>query len=465
MGTSPTKDEVLRASIGSDQGIKMVKLSEVYGVARGIPKTYVKRDYVDNKFVNSLNRDKHIVIFGGSKQGKACVRKYNLSDDDYIVVQCSSGTSRLQIYESVFKQVNVSLKVTDKSTVSGTKKFEITASGKGGVPFFAEASGQGKAGYDTKDESVTEQFYLELDPADPNDVVQALKALGFKKYIVLEDFHYLSEEVQREVSFDLKIFHEKSDIVFIVVGVWLESNKLVLYNGDLAGRLVPVDADRWEEHDLKQVILEGQPLLNVEFSSEVKDEILRLCQGNIGVLQETCYRLCERADVFERQDELKQIDDPSEVKDIVKSIGAEQAGRYQKFLEEFSEGLNKTELEMYRWITYVLVTSDSIALKKGLKLSVIFRRLNEVHPERQGQLLQNNVLQALQNTAKVQHKYHVKPVILDFDQTENQLRVTDSGFILYIVSQDEVEMLDRIGIDRSAIDDEATSAGQDELKL
>lgn len=333
MGTSPTKDEVLRASIGSDQGIKMVKLSEVYGVARGIPKTYVKRDYVDNKFVNSLNRDKHIVIFGGSKQGKTCVRKYNLSDDDYIVVQCSSGTSRLQIYESVFKQVNVSLKVTDKSTVSGTKKFEITASGKGGVPFFAEASGQGKAGYGTKDESVTEQFYLELDPADPNDVVQALKALGFKKYIVLEDFHYLSEEVQREVSFDLKIFHEKSDIVFIVVGVWLESNKLVLYNGDLAGRLVPVDADRWEEHDLKQVILEGQPLLNVEFSSEVKDEILRLCQGNIGVLQETCYRLCERADVFERQDELKQIDDPSEVKDIVKSIGAEQAGRYQKFLE------------------------------------------------------------------------------------------------------------------------------------
>lgn len=443
----------------------MVKLSEVYGVARGIPKTYVKRDYVDNKFVNSLNRDKHIVIFGGSKQGKTCVRKYNLSDDDYIIVQCSSGTSRLQIYESVFKQVNVSLKVTDKSTVSGTKKFEITASGKGGVPFFAEASGQGKAGYDTKDESVTEQFYLELDPADPNDVVQALKALGFKKYIVLEDFHYLSEEVQREVSFDLKIFHEKSDIVFIVVGVWLESNKLVLYNGDLAGRLVPVDADRWEEHDLKQVILEGQPLLNVEFSSEVKDEILRLCQGNIGVLQETCYRLCERADVFERQDELKQIDDPSEVKDIVKSIGAEQAGRYQKFLEEFSEGLNKTELEMYRWITYVLVASDSIALKKGLKLSVIFRRLNEVHPKRQGQLLQNNVLQALQNTAKVQHKYHVKPVILDFDQTENQLRVTDSGFILYIVSQDEGEMLDRIGIDRSAIDDEATSAGQDELKL
>ena len=56
------------------QGQTVNKLSDVYGVARGIPKTYVSRPYVDDRLVNSLGRDKHIVIFGGSKQGSLAIR-------------------------------------------------------------------------------------------------------------------------------------------------------------------------------------------------------------------------------------------------------------------------------------------------------------------------------------------------------------------------------------------------------
>ncbi|MEW6168905.1 MAG: hypothetical protein AB1651_14600 [Pseudomonadota bacterium] len=430
----------------------MSKLSEVYGVARGIPLTYVARAYVDDKLVNSLSRDKHIVIYGGSKQGKTCVRKHSLKDEDYVVVQCGSSTTRIQIYEMLLKHAGVSLRVTDTTTVSGTKTVEVTAGGKGGLPFLAEASGEAKGGYERANEDTREATSIEIDPSDANDVIRALKLAQFKKFVVLEDFHYLSEEVQREIAFDLKAFHEKSEIVFMVVGVWLESNKLVLYNGDLAGRLVPVDADRWEAADLEKVITAGEPMLNIEFPKPVRQEILALCQANVGVLQETCYRLCEKEGVFQTAKDKKLVGTVDNVRDIVKSIGAEQAGRYQKFLEEFAEGLNKTELEMYRWIAYVVVTSNAADLKKGLKLATLHRRMNQVHPKRRGQLLQNNVLQALENVAKVQHKYHVKPVILDFDQTENQLRVTDSGFILYIASQDRNDLLERIGLDPVAIE-------------
>lgn len=425
----------------------MDKLSDVYGIARGIPKTYVSRPYVDDALVNSLGRDKHIVIFGGSKQGKTCVRKQCLQNDDYVVLQCGSGTTRVQIYEMLLKEAGVSLRVTDTTTVSGVKTVEVTAGGKGGLAFIAEASGEAKGAYEHGNENVREATSIEIDPSDPNDVIRALMLAKFKKFIVLEDFHYLPEDIQREIAFDLKAFHEKSNYVFIVVGVWLESNKLVLYNGDLAGRLVPVDADRWESENLNEVISKGEPLLNITFPRSVKEEILSLCQSNVGVLQETCYRLCERAGLFVTAPKNREIGTPDEVREIVKTIGGEQAGRYQKFLEEFSEGLNKTELEMYRWIAYVLVTSSANDLKRGLKLAAIFRRMNQVHPKRKGQLLQNNVLQALENVTKVQHKYHVKPVILDFDQTENQLRVTDSGFILYVGSQDASDLVERIGLD------------------
>lgn len=437
----------------------MNKLSDVFGVARGIPKTYVPRSYVDDKLVNSLGRDKHIVIFGGSKQGKTCVRKQCLQDGDYVVLQCGNNTTRVQIYEMLLKEAGVSLRVTDTSTVSGMKTVEVTAGGKGGLPFLAEASGEAKGGYEHGKEDTREATSIEIDPSDPNDVIRALQLANFKKFIVLEDFHYLPEEVQREVAFDLKAFHEKSEYVFIVVGVWLESNKLVLYNGDLAGRLVPVDADRWEKDDLLKVITTGEPMLNIEFPPEVRAEILDLCQSNVGVLQETCYRICEEENVFQTQSTKRVIGSIERVREVVRSIGAEQAGRYQKFLEEFSEGLNKTELEMYRWIAYVVVTSTAADLKKGLKIAAIYRRMNQVHPKRREQLLQNNVQQALEKVGKVQQKYHVKPVILDFDQTENQLRVTDSGFILYIASQNRNDLLERIGVDPAAIQKEEASQG------
>jgi hypothetical protein len=66
------------------------RLDDVYGVARDVPINYVARELVDGEFVLNLARDKHIVVFGSSKQGKTCLRKSNLNDTDYIVVTCSN---------------------------------------------------------------------------------------------------------------------------------------------------------------------------------------------------------------------------------------------------------------------------------------------------------------------------------------------------------------------------------------
>ncbi|WP_375742978.1 epsilon-toxin family protein [Corallococcus interemptor] len=427
------------------------KLAEVFGVARGTPLTYVSRSYVDNLFINSLSRDKHIVVYGGSKQGKTSLRKQTLQEDDYIVVQCGNTTTRAQIYEIILKHAGAHVTTTAKNTTAGTLKFDVTISAKGKVPLIAEASGTGAGSHQKTTTTEVAETQFEIDPSDPNDVTRVLKSADFKKYVILEDFHYLSEEVQREIAFDLKAFHEKSEIVFIVVGVWLESNKLVLYNGDLAGRLVPVDADRWDPEDLTSVISAGEALLNIAFPPKVKTEILLRCQKNIGVLQETCYRLCEKAGIWRTQPTKTNVGSVEEVDDIIHDIGTEQAGRYQKFLEDFSEGLNKTELEMYKWIAYVAITAEPDDLKRGLKLASIFRVLNEVHPTRKGQLLQNNVSQALAKIGKLQHKNHVKPTILDFDTSENRLRVTDSGFILYLMTQERSVLLETIGVDPTTI--------------
>lgn len=54
------------------------KTRDVFGITRGLPLNYVTRNDVDGKFIDSLTREKHLIVHGGSKQGKTSLRKYNL---------------------------------------------------------------------------------------------------------------------------------------------------------------------------------------------------------------------------------------------------------------------------------------------------------------------------------------------------------------------------------------------------
>ncbi len=421
------------------------RLPEVFGVSREIPMTYQPRDYVDGKFIDSLARDKHLVVFGGSKQGKTCLRKHSLQPEDYVVVQCSNSTTSPQLYSILLKEAGATVEVTDKRTTKGDQKLSVEFTASASIPFLTKGEGKVNGSRTSATESTTERKHLEIDPEDPNDVIRVLQAMNFTQFIILEDFHYLAEEVQRQVAMDLKAFHEKSNLCFIVVGVWLESNRLVLYNGDLAGRLIPIDVDRWKPEDLKAIITTGEALLNVSFADDVRQAIIDAAQGNVGILQETCYRLCEAQGATLTRDVQTVVGSVAEVSTIVNDLAREQAGRYQNFLTKFIEGFQRTDLEMYKWITYIVMSASTEDLKKGLRAFDIFTRMQQVHPYRE-RLLHNNVIQALRNVGKLQHLNRVQPVILDFDSNENELRIVDSGFTLFLASQDKQQLKDLIGL-------------------
>lgn len=69
---------------------KIYGRDEVYGIVRDIPINYIERTDVDDQLLDNLQRNKHIVVYGSSKQGKTCLRKHCIDDDNKIVVQCSN---------------------------------------------------------------------------------------------------------------------------------------------------------------------------------------------------------------------------------------------------------------------------------------------------------------------------------------------------------------------------------------
>lgn len=420
-------------------------LREIYGIARDVPKNYVVRPSADGALVDSLTRDQHLVIYGSSKQGKTCLRKWNLTDGDYVVVTCSNRWNIAQLHSAILKAAGYTIEQSSKRTFTGGNK--IAAKFSAGVNIgVAQFGGELSTGEDGAETIEIEDISLELDPADVNDVIIALDSINFDCFVVLEDFHYLPQETQKDFAVALKAFHEGSSLCFIVVGVWLDQNRLIQYNGDLTGRVTAINADAWSMSELREVVAAGEALLNIRFDVSFIDELVQGCFESVYLVQECCYRACDRAGVFTRQEhELVVVPDVSAT-DLIREVVDSQSARYNAFISNFSSGFKKSNYEMYRWLLVPVLMATATELEAGLSYNRINQALTEYHPQGQG-LNPGNVTQALQAVASLQVRLDIKPIILDYDQTNRRLNVVDRGFLIWRQHQSDEALFSAAGLD------------------
>lgn len=413
---------------------------EVFGINRDLPLNYVERKSADDVFVGNLARGQHLVIYGSSKQGKTSLRKHCLDSNDYIVAHCSNKWTLDHLHEAILKQAGFELTVSTTKATSGKQK--IFAKIKAGI-FGAGVEGGAEA--EKAEQNSVTKSPLELDPLDVNDIINALDQINFSKFIVLEDFHYLPIDTQKDFSVALKAFHENSKLCFIIIGVWLEENRLSVYNGDLVGRLLPINADKWERQELEQVISGGEALLNISFSEKFKNELIDSCYESVYIVQESCHQCCTAEGIYGTQDDLKKIGNNVSCKDIIDNVVNQQGGRFNSFLTQFAEGFQDTELEMHKWLLYPILTSDIEGIEKGFRQSIIRHKLEEMHP-RGKELNSGNVTQSLQSATSLQIKKDIKPMVLDYDQTNLRLNIVDKSFQIWLSRQDRNALLDLVGL-------------------
>jgi len=419
-----------------------VSLDEVFGINRELPMNYQTRDSADTVLVNNLSRGQHLVIYGSSKQGKTSLRKNCLEVNDYIVVHCSNKWELGDVHVAILKQAGYEL--TESISIATSGKHKISAKAKASVFGYGV---EGGAETERNQEEVVKKSPLELDPIDVNDIILALKEIKFDKFIVLEDFHYLPVETQKDFSVALKAFHENSKFCFIIIGVWLEENRLSVYNGDLTGRLLAINADQWTKEELGSVIKTGETLLNINFSEDFKNELLASCYESVYIVQEACHRCCLKNDVLVTQDTLKVIGDKRSCSEIVSQVVNQQGGRFNSFLTQFSEGFQDTTLEMHKWLLYPILTEPFKKVEEGFRQSEIRNMLHHTHP-RGTELNSGNVTQSLQSTLSLQIKKDIKPIVLDYDQTNLRLNIVDKSFLIWLSRQNRNELLDLVELPR-----------------
>lgn len=419
-----------------------IKVHEVFGTQRDVPKNYVERDNVDEALLRNLERDKFVVIHGGSKQGKTCLRRSCIGDDEHAVISCQYNKTFEGLQKSLLKGIGYKTEVlTEKSSSNHTK---ILAKATAKIPGIGEAGGSAETKTVSGERREVEP--IEIDPKDINDIVMALEDVKMDQYITIEDFHYLPISVQREFASALKALYDRTDVTFVIVGVWLEENRLIVHGGDLAGRVVSVDADDWQTDELRQVVSKGEDLLNIKFSPGFIDALIEHCYDSVFIVQEACQKLCEKENIREQQHNELVIGSEDDAEKMINQVVQEQGAKYQTFLRKFADGFQKTDYELYKWILYSVVITNIEELEEGVGIHSIMEKIEDVHPKT-NDLNQGNLTQSLEKVVDLQIEANIEPIIIDYNSNDRRLDIVDNRFLIWLENTSQQELFELLSVD------------------
>ncbi|HBZ3406810.1 TPA: hypothetical protein MG645_13990, partial [Klebsiella pneumoniae] len=349
-------------------------LNNVFGVSRDPVASYIERDSVDSTLSEALATTKQIVIYGSSKQGKTALLQRHLDEKYRCTYHCGPASSAEDIYRAFLRQLGVEI-VTEKANTSSK---EATASVKSTfsafLPFISkgeiEANAEGKVGKELQ--TTTKPIEFNLNAAQ--DVGELLLEVGgANKFFVLENFHYLTVDVQGQFAFDLRTFEEMG-IRFIILGVWRENNRLIQFNGDLQDRVAEVPVEPWEKEDFARVADTGEKALNISISEDLKERMFDEAHGSVAVVQELLKKFCEISGVKEVQREVLVLNDHENLNKAISVKVSDYASRHVRSLESIAAGSRSRRpsedavaLYLQYYLVQVLLTRTYSELKDGIE--------------------------------------------------------------------------------------------------
>lgn len=420
----------------------MTQIFNVFGVSSEQVASYIERPNVDDNFISALRSDKQIVVYGASKQGKTALVSRHLPYKENLVVSLTPRTDIIDIYQSILRQSGVQLKSTEVEGEKTGTKIGVAAKFKAMIPLFgsgeATTTGEVTAGSDRKVEYEEVPVNLEL-PQDVSEVLSRIK--NVTTIVILENFHYLDDEKQRQFAFDLRTFQEL-DVQFIILGVWKEKNRLVQYNGDLLDRVTEIPVEPWTPEEFNKVAQKGADELNIHFADEFLAGVIQACFSSIGVFQELLKEICLLAEVTCRQSYKTTINQQSYLTDACEKKAEEYSARHQRALESIAVGNRSTSATGDRqplFLTYylirVILQEGFQGLANGMHRTKIQEQIQENH-HRPADVRASDMSNLLYNLAKTQANKSISPPIIDYDQTKKMLQIVDSTFYFFLKHAD-----------------------------
>lgn len=393
-------------------------VNEVFGVSTTIlPLSYVDRGALDEQIGRYLARDAHVALRGASKSGKSWLRQRVVPDA--IVVQCRLGKTVPDIYKQALGELGISLIVsqTDGQSLTGT----VEASAQVGINLVAKVAA--KFGYQKADTQSLTSEPISQDVHDLRFVAELLLESG--RRLVIEDYHYLSDEERRTFSFDLKALWDYG-VYVVIVGVWSDRNLLLHLNPDLTSR-VREAAIIWSADDLRRIFAQGGDALNLSFSEDLQARAIADCYGNAGILQRLIVDTLDYLGIAEEQESRLLVENLDALEHAELYYAEELNTVYQRFAQRVSSGIRTRagSTGIYAHTLAVALAATDEELISGVHIDRIFA---EAHA-REPRIIKGNLRLALAKIEGLQVDSDGRGLVLSY--ADEHVRVVDQQLLLY----------------------------------
>ncbi len=427
-------------------------IEQIYGVSKDIVGSYIERPHVDERFSSALRQTKQIIIYGSSKQGKTALVQKHVDEAERITVHCSPDSTTEDLYRSILRQLGVDIVTGSSAETSRDIGTTVSAKFTAFIPFFGKGEGGAEGSLAAGQSNSIDRVKIEFNLGLAQDVGELLQKSGASnKFFVIENFHYLSSDVQSRFSFDLRTFEEMG-LRFIILGVWREANRLIQFNGDLQDRIAEIPVEPWTIADFENVIAKGEPLANVKFSQEVKNAFCMQAHGSVAVVQELLKKICEKTGVYETYPGSTPlvISDMDFVESAIKDKVSEYSARHVRSLESIAAGSrtrrpteDTAALYLPYYVVAVLVHRNYAQLREGIERKELQELIQAIHPSAVN-VRTSDVTGMLSRLSALQASASIIPPLFDYDRGNRRIKVVDSTLYFFIDNCDPEEVMAEI---------------------
>ncbi len=362
----------------------MLTTSDVFGLNTEISEySYVDRGELDGEIQKYSARNQHIALRGESKSGKSWLRQKNFPDA--VVVQCRIEFSAFDVLKAVLSSLGVSVKISKEKTVGASLEFQ--GEGELGWKLLAKAKASGSVA-GTFETSETHEP-VGRDAGDLEFICKIIEESG--RRIVVEDFHYLTADAQRQMAHDLKAMWDYS-VYIVIIGVWVRQNYLTYLNPDLAGRIREISV-YWTPDDLSEILDKGSKALNLRFSQGISKRLVLDSFGNAGLLQSLSLSTLDEANITCRENEQQVCDSEDHYETAALAYAEQLEAVFLEFARRVSRGIRKRRQAtgIYAHVMWAVFDSDDAELIRGVHVDTIYERAHA----RQSRIQKSNRLRNL----------------------------------------------------------------------
>jgi hypothetical protein len=265
-----------------------------------------------------------------------------------------------------------------------------------------------------------------LAEASPSHLVPVLKHLP--ALFVLEDFHYLTPDVQKTVFQQWKVFVD-NEISLIAVGTTHHAVDLAYGNKDLLGRLTHIDVPTWKTRDLERIAQQGFEFMNASIAQHTIQVIAAESVGLPIVTQAVCLQLLLTKEITRPLEVSKTISiTPKDAFNALHTVAVDKFGAFESIYERLCRGLRKQR--KYKSYELILTSFTQGELCFSATRNGIAQKVRQL-PVAESDLPPAPMIgRTLSSLSTLQDKMGIE--LLEWRERDDKLYIIEPTFLFYL---------------------------------